>query len=43
MQAADIWRLDISMMEMSKVIPLFFDTFDVSLVDPDKPLRENCQ
>ncbi|KAL4863672.1 hypothetical protein BDV12DRAFT_206324 [Aspergillus spectabilis] len=34
---------NISLMEMSKAIPLFFDTFDVTLVDANKPLHENCQ
>jgi hypothetical protein len=35
--------IDISLMEISKVIPLMFKTFDIELVDPGKGLREDCQ
>ncbi|KAF4550322.1 Cytochrome P450-like protein 22 [Elsinoe fawcettii] len=34
---------NISMIEMSKLIPYFFDRFDVSLVEPEKDLEEDCQ
>lgn len=35
-------HVDISMMEMSKVIPYLFDQFQVELVNPEQPLTEKC-
>ncbi|KAG8626743.1 hypothetical protein KVT40_005688 [Elsinoe batatas] len=34
---------NISMIEMSKLIPYFFDEFEVSLADAGKKLEEDCQ
>ncbi|EMC95500.1 hypothetical protein BAUCODRAFT_123930 [Baudoinia panamericana UAMH 10762] len=33
---------NISLMEISKVIPILFDKFDMELVTPGKPLKETC-